>query len=244
MRTFVIADAHGYPELIENALDHGRFEPGRDAFVYAGDLIDRGPDGRGCIALVERYADEVLLGNHDVAVLLGLDIFPQDWTSPALRSFFAEKVLPSGHVKAWKLAACVEGVLITHAGVSSDYGMVFREECRSDPGRLADFLNRAFLNVVKRDPPVRDWADADVLDEHGPLWFRPWPFSPLRPLMECTQVAGHTPARAGVEVPGFYMIDPGASERVDERGRYCYAIIEGGEVRVEDSTVRRDGGRG
>ena len=41
MRTFVISDIHGYPHLISNALDHGGFEPGRDAFVFAGDAVER-----------------------------------------------------------------------------------------------------------------------------------------------------------------------------------------------------------
>jgi predicted phosphodiesterase len=121
MRTFVIADAHGYPELIKNALDHGGFEPGRDAFVFAGDLLDRGPDADGCIALVERHATEVIFGNHDVAALLGLPIDPQNPGSPAFGPFLREKVLADPTI-AWKAATCIDGVLITHAGVSSRYG--------------------------------------------------------------------------------------------------------------------------
>ena len=84
MRTFVISDAHGYPELIQEALDHGGFRPGEDGFVYAGDLLDRGPDPQGCIDLVERYATEVLLGNHELAVLLGFIVYPQICGEPRL----------------------------------------------------------------------------------------------------------------------------------------------------------------
>ena len=85
MRTFVISDAHGYPELIRNALEHGHFQAGQDGFVYAGDLFDRGPNPGGCIELVESYATEVLLGNHDLAVLLGFSLCPQDPESPYFR---------------------------------------------------------------------------------------------------------------------------------------------------------------
>ena len=76
-RTFVISDAHGYPEIIENALEHGDFRPGIDGFVYAGDFVDRGPDARGCLDLIERYATEVLVGNHELAVLAGFPLFEQ-----------------------------------------------------------------------------------------------------------------------------------------------------------------------
>ena len=133
MRTFVISDAHGYPELIQNALDHGGFQPGEDAFVYAGDMFDRGPDPEGCIDLVERYATEVLMGNHDVAVLLDFVVYPQDPENRGFRPLLIDKVLNAEPEVAWKVATCVEGVLITHAGVSSEYEGVLREECQGDP---------------------------------------------------------------------------------------------------------------
>src|SRR5665811_2104756 len=72
-RTFVISDAHGYPELITAALEHGGFRPGTDAFVYAGDFVDRGPDVQGCLEVIETQATEVLVGNHEHLGRLALD---------------------------------------------------------------------------------------------------------------------------------------------------------------------------
>jgi hypothetical protein len=239
MRTFVVADAHGHPELIQGALRHGRFEPGEDSFIYAGDLLDRGPDGPGCIAVVESYATEVLLGNHDVAAMLGLVVHPQNRESPGLGPLFREKVLNPGRHKAWKVATSVERVLITHAGVSEEYERVFREQCGSDPARLADHLNASFLALVERQPPVQDWSEHDMLDDNGPFWFRPRPYSRLAPLPGCLQVAGHTPPLAHLAEDGFYMIDPCAWEweLTGAPGYLRYAVIETGRVTVGEGSL-------
>lgn len=232
MRTFVISDAHGCPEVIQNALRHGGFEPGVDAFVYAGDLLDRGPDAEGCIAIVERYATEVLLGNHDVAALFGLEVSPQDPNSPALGALLAEKALVSDKARAWKAATCVEGVLITHAGLSEEYEEMFLVDCCSDPTKLADRLNEEFRGLVAERCHIRDWGDHYLLDGLGPFWFRPWPYSFLRPLSGCAQVVGHTPPTEGLDHAGFYMIDPTSWQEWSDPARYRYALIEDGTVWV------------
>jgi hypothetical protein len=237
MRTFVISDAHGCPELIQNALRHGGFEPGADGFVYAGDLLDRGPDAKGCIAFVERYATEVLLGNHDVAAVFDLDVCPQAPESPALGPLLAERVLSSDSSTAWKAAACVEGALITHAGVSEEYQRTFLVDCRSDPTRLACRLNDGFRDLVARKSHYRDWSDHELLGSTGPFWFRPWPYSYLRPLFGCVQVVGHTPPLEGLDCAGVSMIDPTSWEEWADPARFRYAIIEAGAVRVYAGTL-------
>ena len=238
MRTFVISDAHGYPELIKNALAHGGFDPLCDAFVYAGDLVDRGPDPEGCIELIERYAAEVLVGNHDVGVLLDLPIFPQESRGSGLRLFLRQKVLAAS--SAWRVATAVEGVLITHAGVSSHYDWVLQEECQGDPARLAGLLNATFVAAVEREPQVREWDDHPILSEDGPLWFRPRPYSYLLPLAGRAQVVGHTPPIPELEPLDFYMIDPCAFEGMADPGRYRYAVIQAGCVRVEEGRLGCD----
>ena len=120
-RTFVLSDAHGYPEVIEEALDHGGFRPGEDAFVYAGDLLDRGPDPEGCIELVQRHATEILVGNHEMAVLLDFDMWGSDWDSRRLRPLLLDMVLNAASDTRWKAATCNQGGLITHGGVSARY---------------------------------------------------------------------------------------------------------------------------
>ncbi len=268
MRTFVISDSHGHPEVFKAALEHGGFEPGRDRLVFAGDFLDRGTDAEGCLALVERYADEVLVGNHDLAVLLDIPIWPQEADSPSFRPLLIDRVLRADPSRAWKAATSVEGVLVSHAGISARYGRVFREVCGGDAAEFTRHLDEAFRDVVRwwvdgadeeeaaaaADPHADDESAAyetggplDVfggddggllLGEQGPFWFRPPPYTDLEPLAGVTQVAGHTPPIAGLARRGFHMIDPGVW--VAELGEpliFRYAVIEDGEVRVEEGDV-------
>src|SRR5512139_3273902 len=78
MRTIVISDIHGYPELIEHALEHAGFRPGEDRFVFAGDFMDGGPGVDRAFELIEERADVVLLGNHELAAMIGMEIMPQN----------------------------------------------------------------------------------------------------------------------------------------------------------------------
>jgi hypothetical protein len=239
MRTFVISDAHGYPELIQNALDHGGFQVGVDDFVYAGDIFDRGPDPQGCIDLVEEYATEVLFGNHDVGVMLNFVVYPQEPENRGFRPFLIDKVLNAGPEAGWKVATCVEGVLITHAGVSSEYEHVFNEKCEGDLVLLAEDLNHAFVAAVRRELETGEGDEQDILGDDGPTWFRPRPYSSLLPLAGIRQVVGHTPAMLELEKRDFYMIDPCAYLGMDDPGRFRYAVIEAGRVRVEEGTLGR-----
>ena len=240
MRTFVISDAHGYPELIQNALDHGGFEPGRDAFVYAGDLLDRGPDAGGCIALVEKHATEVLLGNHDVAALLDFFVYPQDPGAPRFRSVFIDRVLNAEPGEAWKAATCVDGVVITHAGLSSAYERVFEEECDGDPVSLAGYLNRGLVGAVRRKLETGEYDELGILGDGGPTWFRPPPFGDLLPLSGIRQVVGHTPPLPELEELGFFMVDPCVFLGMEDTARFRYAVIEDGQVRVEEGSLVGD----
>jgi hypothetical protein len=239
MRTFVISDAHGYPEFIQNALDHGGFRPGEDGFVYAGDLLDRGPDPQGCIDLVEQYATEVLLGNHELTVLLDFFICPQDAESLACRRVMIDKVLTDAPGGRRKAATCVEGVLISHAGVSSRFEDVFRGECHGDPALLAAHLNQVFLAAVRAELETGEWEEGGILGDDGSLWFRPQPYSDLLPAAGIRQVVGHTPPLPELEEVGFHMVDPCAFLCMDDLRRFRYAVIEDGHVRVEEGTLER-----
>lgn len=248
MRTFVISDAHGHPEVIRAAFAHGGFEPGRDRFIFGGDFLDRGTEAQSCLELIELYADEVLLGNHDLAVLLDTPVWPQEPDSPGFRPVLMEKVLHAEPARAWKAVTAVEGVLVSHAGICARYGRVFREACHEEPSLFAETLNAAFRDVVRERlgsgeegwdrSAARSADELGLLGDYGPFWFRPPPWTHARPLAGVTQVAGHSPAMAGLAKDGFYMIDPGVW--VGEFGEplmFRYAVIEGGRVRVEEGEI-------
>ncbi len=117
-RTLVVSDAHGYPELIENALEHGGFRPGVDELIYAGDFVDRGPDAEGCLRLLERYGARMLVGNHELAILVGFPLFEQTPESLRLRQLLLDRVLTGGP-EAWRAVTVTDGIVISHAGISS-----------------------------------------------------------------------------------------------------------------------------
>ena len=263
-RTIIISDAHGYPELIRNALTHSGFRAGEDVLVYAGDFVHRGPAAAECVSLVEgsgrlsaspldpRPGDVVILwGNHDVAVLLGTFTYPNSPPADELRPLFRERFADG----AWHLAVCIGDVLVTHAGVSTEYAVDW-DACGRDPRRLATRLAGEFRNVVGYllqsgaggvNPPM--------LGNLGPLGYRPSLESRDRLLPGLVQVAGHTPGGGvtarSLRASGVYLVDPDVlgGLRPEDSGRYRYAVVEGGIVRIEESaspspvSAPRPGGR-
>jgi hypothetical protein len=240
MRTIVTGDAHGYPWLIENALQHAGFDPEKDQFVFTGDFLDRGPEPQACLDLVERYASTVLVGNHELAVLLEDPITPFDPASALFEPYLRGRVLNAPRDEAWRCAVAVEGVLITHAGVPARYERALNEECGGNIEVFADWLNKVFDESLRAsiDRWAVDWEGLLGLD--GPLWFRPRGLRAQEVLRHVTQVAGHTPVSADVAEAfaeeGLYLIDPDVY-RTPTKDRYRYAVIEGGRVRIEDSLV-------
>jgi len=236
--TIVLSDAHGFPELIQNAFAHSGFgqSHGPDRVVYAGDFVDRGDRPRECLELIEGAGAEVVWGNHDLAVLLDRFVYPCSGESKDFRAEFIER-FRSG---AWRLATCIDGVLVTHAGVSSEYAYLW-EECGHQPEQLAERLNDEFRTVVEylltsggKDlhPPI--------LGNLGPLWFRPPCESQEHLLRGPAQIVGHTPTRlpgkvAELREARMYLIDPDVLGGLppEDRRKFRYAVVEDGEVRVE-----------
>jgi hypothetical protein len=66
--TIVIGDVHGCADELAALID--ACAPGRDdSIVCVGDLVAKGPDSRGVLALVRERALRSVLGNHDAVVL-------------------------------------------------------------------------------------------------------------------------------------------------------------------------------
>lgn len=77
---FAVGDSHGHAPQLAALLDFAADQPA-DAgarMVFLGDLVDRGPDSRGCLALAAaaagRFAQvDWLMGNHEQMMLLACD---------------------------------------------------------------------------------------------------------------------------------------------------------------------------
>ena len=104
MKLDVIGDIHGRCEELKRLLSRLGYEPSNGVWshperkaLFMGDLVDRGPDVPGVLALVKGMADagaaEVMLGNHEFGVLCWyMPDGKGDFLARATR--YCEEVLP------------------------------------------------------------------------------------------------------------------------------------------------------
>lgn len=237
-RTIVVSDLHGEPVVLERALDHSRFRQGTDRLIVAGDLIEIGSDPAGVLRRIAELEADVLVGNHELALVVGEPIEEGDPIAPPVAERVADGVL-SGE---WALALAADGVLVSHAGVSSALQGDFDSHCGRDVAVLAAWLNNAWLADLEQTIERGSIGLGDMTGLSGPLWFRPT--GPESLLEGVTQVVGHTPpeifrdqrAVAALGAAGMHIVDPYVRGWVRD-GRpdpapLRYAVIQGGSVRV------------
>jgi hypothetical protein len=190
-----------------------------DRLIFAGDVLDIGDEPQLCLDILTGAGAEMLWGNHEASVMYRRPVRPQSQESWRFYDLIKSKL------NDWKVADAVEGVLITHAGLSRKW-MTLRSR---DAGDIAAWINEKFSADCSRD---MFW------DECSPLWFRPRWDSHLyardaEPAPGIVQIAGHTPPQWLDTFDGFHVVDP-YIDGMDET-RYRYAIIEDGKVTVYDS---------
>ncbi|PLZ00997.1 metallophosphoesterase [Burkholderia sp. WAC0059] len=64
-RDFVVGDLHGCVDALRYLLHEIRFDPVRDRLFSVGDLVDRGAQSEGALALLDRPWFYAVLGNHE-----------------------------------------------------------------------------------------------------------------------------------------------------------------------------------
>lgn len=69
---WVVGDLHGCRSQLDAELQAKQFNPTCDLLVSVGDLIDRGPDSLGCLALLEKPWFLAVQGNHEQMALAAL----------------------------------------------------------------------------------------------------------------------------------------------------------------------------
>ena len=242
--TLVVSDVHGYPELLENALRGSGFREGIDRLVFAGDFLDRGDSAGECLERLDQLGAETLIGNHDQAIALGYWIGEQQEASKAFREPLLERL----RTRRVNLVTSVDGVLISHAGLTRVFAADF-DELGRDPARLAARLNDEYHAAVGRQlEHGRELPEPRILDEWSPQRLRvdDADVGPGRLLDGVEQIAGHTTPTvfrrwtgAAFLAAGLHAIDPGTYGLGpgDHPRHYRYAVIQGGAVRVKAGTV-------
>jgi hypothetical protein len=75
-RTIVVGDVHGCRAELDALLDRLAFALG-DRLVFVGDLVSRGPDSLGVLAIARRTGAHVVRGNHEAKLLAWLRAKPE-----------------------------------------------------------------------------------------------------------------------------------------------------------------------
>lgn len=75
---YIVGDLHGCLAKLVARLKSCRFDPRQDLVISVGDLIDRGPDSPGCLALLDKRWFKAVRGNHEEMALEALE--DGDWT--------------------------------------------------------------------------------------------------------------------------------------------------------------------
>ena len=68
-RDFIVGDLHGCRAMLDTLLEHVVFDVQKDRLFSTGDLVDRGPDSEGCLALMKQPWFYPVLGNHDAMLM-------------------------------------------------------------------------------------------------------------------------------------------------------------------------------
>lgn len=68
-RMFVCGDIHGCLDALMAKLDELGFDKSTDHLYALGDLVDRGPDSMGVLALLDEWWFDSIQGNHEVLML-------------------------------------------------------------------------------------------------------------------------------------------------------------------------------
>ena len=166
--TLVVSDVHAFPEFLENALRRSGFRAGVDHLVFAGDLLDRGGQPGACLERLDELGAEMLIGDHDHATMLGYFIGEQSLASRGYRQALLRR-FSSG---ALSLVTHVDGVLISHAGLSRAFAPDFAT-VRRDPVRLAHLINEEFRRALERQLSLgMARPEPRTLDGHSPMWLR------------------------------------------------------------------------
>lgn len=148
-RTIVIGDLHGcFDEALE-LLD--RLAVGEtDRVVFAGDLVDRGPNPRACVELAMRH--ECILGNHEEKHLQQRKRKDEDLAPDHLRTRRA--LVPEHYDYFAKLPIFIRlpehGAVVVHAGVmhgvaieAQDPYQLLHAQCIDPPGRKSFWPSKA-----------------------------------------------------------------------------------------------------
>lgn len=222
VRAYAIGDVHGRDDLLCDLLAKIRLDIAHRPFaknhiVMLGDLIDRGPDSRGVIERLRRFAEHgcelhIVAGNHE-EVLLRLLEGEYGILSSWLK-FGGSETLESYGVNSGELSVAdeVHGLRLIQSVIPANHQAFFRS--LDDTIRIGDYLFvhagiRPRVGLVEQVQSDLRWIRKPFLDDDSDHGF--------------VVIHGHTISDEVVERPNRIGIDTGAYAT----GRLTALALEG-----------------
>ena len=223
-RVYVVGDVHGHRDRLAGVHDriradlHKRPVPS-PLLVHVGDLIDRGPDSAGCVALLAagppiRGVPTVnLMGNHESMLLTALNRNRQEDSDRWLDNGGAEALASWGLKSSTRPADWLAGIPPSH--------LILLRDLR---------LKYALGGYVFVHAGVRPGVRLDKQKRSDLLWIREsfldWDGTMLPEAPERVIVHGHTIVDAPVLKANRIGLDTGAGKG----GPLTCAVLEGDRV--------------
>ncbi len=146
-RTIIVGDVHGCSAELDALLDRVAFSMG-DALVFVGDLVARGPDSRGVLAIARQTGAIVVRGNHEQRLLEyrdGTDRSPLSRTHAELVKTLGDDDWHLMELSVLSLELPQHRAWVVHAGVvprvplaAQKPGALLRMRCLDRAGRAVE----------------------------------------------------------------------------------------------------------
>jgi bis(5'-nucleosyl)-tetraphosphatase (symmetrical) len=136
-----VGDVQGCAAELRDLLEVAGFDPVRHRLALCGDLINRGPDSAGVLALARRLDARTVIGNHEVALLEGERSATLDVVRQQLGASLGQWLVWLG---SRPLFIREDGYILVHAGIA--------------PGKRPEQCTRSELTEI-RTVDGRPWFD-------------------------------------------------------------------------------------
>lgn len=191
-KIWIVGDLHGCRSQLDTLLQAHDFDKQQDLLISVGDLIDRGPDSLGCLALLEEPWFRCVRGNHEEMAL------------NALQGHESQLWEMNGGGWFWQLKGA-EVITARHA----------LNRLKEIPLILHLQLEERIVVIAHADYPAEHYAWEQAVNWHDVVWSRRRIDGLQQGRRDTIPGAdafyfGHTPLQHRLDVDNLHYIDTGA----------------------------------
>ncbi|WP_243077782.1 metallophosphoesterase [Pantoea sp. MQR6] len=191
-KIWIVGDLHGCRSQLNTLLQAHDFDKQQDLLISVGDLIDRGPDSLGCLALLEEPWFRCVRGNHEEMAL------------NALQGHESQLWEMNGGGWFWQLKGA-EVITARHA----------LNRLKEIPLILHLQLEEQIVVIAHADYPAEHYAWEQAVNWHDVVWSRRRIDGLQQGRRDTIPGAdafyfGHTPLQHRLDVDNLHYIDTGA----------------------------------